>query len=339
MKTGCCGKRVWRIVALGWAALAAWGAAGSAAQPAAWRPEKAVEVIAPSGPGGGTDKTARLILKIWQDKRFLEVPVAVVNKPGGGGAVSLAYLKQHVADPHFVHIAPALLLTNHITGRSSYNYTDFTPIALLNSEYVGFAVKADSPIKTIHDLAARLREEAAAVSIAVGTSLGGANHIAAALVARAAGGDMKKLKTVVFKSSAESMVAALGGHVDVVASSASLILPHFRSGAVRILAMSAPKRLTGVLATVPTLKEQGIDAVVDNFRLMIANSGLQPAQIAYWDGVMARLTQSDEWRKNLENNLWENTYMNSRDTRKYLDAQYPELKEVLVELGMAKAAQ
>ncbi|MBI3917165.1 MAG: tripartite tricarboxylate transporter substrate binding protein [Betaproteobacteria bacterium] len=335
----CSDKRISRSVTLGLAVLAAGWAAAGAAQPAAWTPEKAVELIAPSGPGGGTDRTARLILKIWQDKRFLEVPAGVVNKPGGGGAVSLAYLKQHTADPHFLQVAPALLLTNHISGRSPHHYTDFTPLALLNSEYVGFAVKADSPIKTIHDLSARLRQDASAVSIAVGTSLGGANHIAAALVARAGGGDMKKLKTVVFKSSAESMVAVLGGHVDVVASSASLILPHFKSGAVRILAMSAPKRVSGVLATVPTLKEQQIDAVVDNFRLLIGVSDLQPAQVAYWDGVMARLTQSDEWRTNLERNLWENTYMNSRDTRKYLDAQYPELKEILTELGMVKAAK
>lgn len=302
----------------------------------AWKPEKVVEIIAPSGPGGGTDKTARLIQKIWQEKHWLGVPVAVTNKPGGQGAVSLTYLKQHGGDPHYLQIVSAVLLTNHITSISPFHHSEFTAVALLNSEYVAFAVKADSPIKTVRDLAARLQKDSTSVSIAVGTSVGGVNHAAIALVARASGADARKLKTVVFRSSAESAVAGLGGHVDVVASSASLLLPHFKSGAMRIIGISAPKRVSGALASVPTLKEQGVDAVVDNFRLMIAAPGIGQAHIAYWDEVMARLIQFEEWKKDLESNLWENTYMNSRDTRNYLDTQYIELKSVLTELGMAK---
>lgn len=314
---------------------ASW-ASGGAAQPAAWKPEKTVEIIAPSGPGGGTDKMARLMQRIWQERRFLEVPITVVNKPGGGGFVSLTYLKQHSGDAHFLQAVSAVLLTNHIAGRSTFSHTDFTPIALLNSEYVVLAVKNDSSIQNVKDLVARFRQDPGAVSIAVGTSLGGANHITAAAVARVAGGDPRKLKTVVFKSSAESAVATLGGHVDVVASSASLILPHFKSGALRILAVSAPMRLGGALAAVPTLKEQGIAAVVDNFRLMIAAPGITPAHVAYWDEVMARLAQAEEWKRDLENNMWENTYMNSRGTRKYLDEQYAQLKSALTDVGLAK---
>ncbi len=313
---------------------ALWATAG-AAQPT-WKPEKAVELIAPSAPGGGTDKTARLIQRIWQDKRLLDVPVSVVNKSGGGGALALTYLRSHAPDPHFLQIVSAVLLTNHIAGRSQFGYMDFTPIALLNSEYVVLAVKSDSPFKTAKDLMANLKTDPGAVSFAIGTSLGGVNHIAAAAVARAAGADPRRLKTVVFKSSAESATAALGGHVDVMASSASLVLPHLRSGTMRILAVSAPKRLAGDLAVAPTLKEQGIDIIVDNFRLMMGPGGMNAANAAYWDQVMGRLAQEVEWKKDLENNQWENTYMNSRDTRKYLDDQYVQLKSVLAEVGFAK---
>jgi putative tricarboxylic transport membrane protein len=301
-----------------------------------WKPEKAVELIAPSGAGGGTDLTARLIQRIWQERRLVEVPVAVVNKPGGAGGVALTYLKGHAGDPHFLQVASAVLLTNHIAGRSAFSHTEFTPIALLNSEYIALAVKSDSAIASLADLAARLKQDPGAVSFAVGTSLGGANHITAALVARAAGADARKLKTVVFKSSAESAVAALGGHVDVMVTSASLALPHVRAGALRIISLSAPQRMSGALASAPTMKEAGIDAVVDNFRLMIAAGGIAPAQVAYWDDVMARLVQTEEWRKDLESRLWVNTYRNSRDTRKYLDEQYQELRGALAEVGLAK---
>lgn len=314
---------------------AAWWTIPGGAQPA-WKPDKVVELIAPSGPGGGTDKTARLIQRVWQERRLIEAPVTVVNKPGGSGAVALTYLKGHAGDPHFLQVVSTVLLTNHISGRSVFSHTEFTPIALLNSEYIALAVKADSPIANVADLTARLKKDPGAVSIAVGTSLGGANHVAAALVARAAGADARKLKTVVFRSSAESAVAALGGHVDVMATSASLALPHVRSGAMRILSLSAPRRVGGALAAVPTMKEEGIDAVVDNFRLMMAAGGIAPGQIAYWDDVMSRLVQAEDWKKDLEMNLWENTYMNSRDTRKYLDAQYLELRSALAELGLVK---
>ena len=301
-----------------------------------WKPDKAVELIAPSGAGGGTDLTARLIQRIWQERGLIEVPVTVVNKPGGAGGVALSYLKSHAGDAHFLQVASAVVLTNHIIGRSAFSHTEFTPIALLNSEYIALAVKADSPITSLADLAARIRKDPGAVSLAVGTSLGGANHITAALVARAAGADARKLKTVVFKSSAESAVAALGGHVDVMVTSASLALPHVRSGALRFLSLSAPKRVSGALAAVPTMKEAGIDAVVDNFRLLIAAGGIAPAQAAYWDDIMAKVVQSGEWRKDLESHQWENTYLNSRDTRKYLEEQYRELRGVLAEVGLAK---
>jgi len=321
-----------RAALLSWAAL--WATAGAAQT--AWKPEKAVELVAPSAPGGGTDATARLIQRIWQEQRLLDVPVNVVNKSGGGGALALTYLKAHAPDPHFLQVVSAVLLTNHIAGRSQFSHADFTPIALLNSEYVVLAVKRDSPFRTAKDLMAALKADPGAVSFAVGTSLGGVNHIAAAAVARASGGDPKRLKTVVFKSSAESAIAALGGHVDVMASSASLVLPHLRSGMMRVLAVSAPKRLAGDLAAVPTLREQGVDAVIDNFRMMMGPGGMSPAQIIFWDQVMGRLTQESEWKKDLDHNGWENTYMNSRDTGSYLDAQYAGLKSVLAELGFAK---
>lgn len=315
--------------------IALWSAA-ALAQPAAWKPIKPVELVAPSAPGGGTDVTARLIQKIWQDKRALEVPVAVVNKSGGGGALALIYLRTRASDPHFLQIVSAVLLTNHIAGRSPFGHADFTPIALLNSEYVVLAVRSESSMRSLQNLVAALKPDAGSASFAVGTSLGGVNHVAAAVVARAAGSDPRRLKTVVFKSSAESATAALGGHVDVMAASASLVLPHVRSGAMRILAVSAPNRLAGDLAAVPTLKEHGIDTVVDNFRLMIAPPGIGQAHVVYWDQVMQKLSQTDEWKKDLELNGWENSYMNGRDTRKYLDAQHAALKTVLVEVGLAK---
>lgn len=321
-------------VAAGWVAAAI--SAGAIAAAPIWKPEKAVELIVTSAPGGGTDFTARTIQKILQEKRVVDVPTVVVNKPGGSGNVAFAYLSQYAGNGHYVGVVAQLIVTSYISGMSSYSYTDFTPLAQLTSEYVAFAVKADSPIKTAKDLLDRLKADPGSISIAVGAGLGGAHHIAAALAAKAVGGDIKKLKTVVFKSSAESITALLGGHVDMVSSSVSLFKSQLNTGALRFIAISAPRRSEGALAAVPTWKEHGYNIVVDNNRLLIGPPKMSQAQIDYWDEVTARLSETDDWKKAVENNLSENNYMGSRETRKYLDGQYEELRLVLSELGMAK---
>ena len=302
----------------------------------AWRPDKAVEIVAQSGPGGGTDLTARLIQKILQDRRLVSVPVTVANKVGGGGNVGLAYLAQRQPDGLCLEIATALLLTNRIIGTSAYHYTNFTTIAQLNSEYVAFAVRVDSPIHSGRDLLEILKRDATSLSIAVGTSLGGANHIAAAMAARAVGANARKLKTVVFKSSVESVVALLGGHVDLVVSSASLLAPHFRAGTLRVLAMSAPRRSEGPFAVVATWREQGQDIVSDNFRALIGPPSMSGAQLAFWEEVFSGLAQTTEWKKEMESNLWENNYLGSAESLKYFESQFEISRRVLSELGLAK---
>lgn len=322
---------------LTWIGLALFAAvaASAFAQPA-WKPEGTVEIIVPSGAGGGTDHTARVVQQILQQQKLVAVPVNVVNKTGGGGAIAVNYLNQFPGNAHYLHLASAVFLTAHIVGRTTTSYTDVTPVALLQSEYVVLAVKSDSPMKSATDLVARLKQDPGALSISVGTSFGGANHSAIAAIARAGGVDPKRLKTVVFKASSEAAVAALGGHVDVVSASASQVLTHVRSGALRLIGVTAPARLKGDLAAVPTLREQGIKVEVNNFRMLLGPKDLTAAQVAYWDQVLAKMVQAEEWKKDLERNVVEGTYMNSRDIRKYLDSEYAELKTLLIEMGLVK---
>jgi putative tricarboxylic transport membrane protein len=113
-----------------------------------WKPEKPVEIIIGTSAGGPQDRTGRLIQKILQEAKLAPTPVNVVNRPGGGGAIGLAYLNQHQGDGHYLMINAISLLTNHITGKSALAYTDFTPIAIMGIEYVGVSVRADSPLKS-----------------------------------------------------------------------------------------------------------------------------------------------------------------------------------------------
>ncbi|MDB5812807.1 MAG: hypothetical protein JWN94_4929 [Betaproteobacteria bacterium] len=303
---------------------------------AQWKPEKNVEIIIGSSPGGGQDKTGRVLQHLLQDKRLIDVAASVVNKPGGGGALAWNYLNQHAGDGHYLEIGTTTLLTNQIIGRSAIGYTDIAPVTMLLSESVAFSVRADSPFKSGKDVLERLKKDAGSVSVSIGSTVGGPNHIALALITKAVGGDVKRLKTVVFQGGGDAIIALLGGHIDLIASAANNVVPHLAAGKLRVIGVTSPQRLPGALASSPTWKEQGVDVEITNWRMVAGPKGMTAPQIAYWEQAFARLAQTDEWKKELEQNLFENTYMNSADSKKYLKSQYDQFKGALTEVGLAK---
>lgn len=301
----------------------------------AWRPDKPVEIIAASGAGGNTDKLARTIQRILQEEGIVSTPLNVVNKTGGNQTLARVYLNQHPGDGHYLELSNPTLLANHVMGLTQQHYGDFTPIAVLLDEYTVFSVRADAPFKSGVELMRHLARQPDSLSVGL-TTRGGANHVSFMLAARAAGVDMKRLKIVSFKSNGESMTALLGGHIDLVASSASPALPHLKQGRTRAIAISAPRRMSGVLAEVPTWTEQGIAAVNSNWRAFIGPKGLQPAQVAYWEDAVSKLGESAAWKKALAANFWELQPRTGRALQDFLAAEYKEHKEILGEIGLAK---
>jgi putative tricarboxylic transport membrane protein len=305
------------------------------AQPA-WKPDKPVEILVGTSAGGPQDHMARLLQKMLQDRRWFEPPVSVVNKPGGGGAVGLTYLNQHTGDGRYLMINATTMLSNHVTGKTAFAYTDFTPIAIMGVEYVCVSVRADSPIRSAQDLIDRLKKDPASLSVAVGTALGNATHMSFALAMKGAGVDIRKLRTVVFNSGGESMTAALGGHVDVAASAPSSVLQQAEAGKLRILAIGAPQRASGALAGVPTWKELGIDSAFELWRGLAGPRGLSREQIAFWDDVLGKTVRTDEWKKDLAQNHVENVYRDSAATGRFWKSQEAEVRTVLGDLGLAR---
>jgi putative tricarboxylic transport membrane protein len=327
-------NRITPVLAHTLAALAFIWCAALHAQPV-WKPEKNVEIIVPAAPGAAFDTTGRTLQRLLQDQKMLTGTSSVINKAGGGGTIAMSYLNQHAGDGHYLFVMTASVLTNNILGVSKDTYTDFTPISMLFSEYLAYGVRADSPIKNARDLVEALRKEPSRYSIAVATSRGGALHIATGMALKAAGVDVKKLRVVVFNANAESMTAMLGGHVDVAVSTVNSFVPHAQSGKLRVIAISSPRRLKN-FADAPTWKEQGVNSEYASWRGVMGPRGLSAAQTAFWEDVFARLTRTDEWRQDVERNLWEVTYKGSRDTVKEMGEHNEQLRKILVELELAK---
>ncbi len=301
-----------------------------------WTPQKNIEIVVGSAPGGSNDKTARTVERVIGANKLVSSPISVINKPGGGSTIAFTYVAQHVGDAHYLMIGTPSLLTNHLVGTSKLSHLDYTPIASLLNDFIVFAVNAASPIKTGKDLAERLKKDPKSVSVGFATALGSHNHIAAGLLMKSIGGNARDLKAVAFKGSAEAITTLLGGHIDLVTTAAGNVAAHVASGKLRVVGVAANQRFSGQLADIPTWKEQGVNLVFGGWRAILAPKGLTPAQIAYWENTMRKVTESAEWKDDLEKNFWSADFATGERFKKDLDADYAAMKSVLVDIGLAK---
>jgi len=301
-----------------------------------WKPERNVELIVPATAGGSLDAFGRTVQRLWDELKLVPVSSTVANRSGGAHAVAYNFLNQHPGDPYSLSITSATILTNHINGRLKLTYTDFTTLGILLTESIAFAVRADSPIKTGKDLFEAFRKDPGSISVALGSAAGGTHHIAIGLPLQSAGIDMSKIKLVSFNSSGEAVTAVLGGHVDLAVAGTVNVAAQVEAGKLRALATSSPRRMGGVYAQTPTWPELGYKGVFENWRGMIGAKGITSEQVAYWEGVLRQVVQSDEFKKIAEKNQWDSSFRGSAEMRKFLEAQYGELKGVMTFLGLTK---
>jgi putative tricarboxylic transport membrane protein len=298
-----------------------------------WKPARNVDIVVASGAGGVSDRSARVVQKLLQANSAFP-SVSVTNRPGGGGSVAFTFLAQHPGDAHYIATFSPTMLTNHILGVSKLNYPEFTPLSILVREHVMLTVRTDSPITSGKVLVERLRKDPGSVTFAFASAAGNQNHVVIGMLFKSAGADPKKAKVVIQKSGGDGMISVLGGHIDVLVGAPASAVPHIQSGKARGIGIAAPQRQAGVQATLPTLKEQGIDAVFFSWRGFIAPKGLTPAQLTFWDQAFAKLVEGDEWKKDVEQNAWTEDYMTAVETLKHLDAEYALLKSLLSDLGV-----
>jgi putative tricarboxylic transport membrane protein len=300
-----------------------------------WKPDRPVEIIVTCQPGCGPDGTARLIQKIWQEHRIVEQPAVVVNRAGGGGAAAFGSIHQKPGDGHALVLSGAGPVVNTIMGRG-VGYKDLTSLAMMSVEYVGVAVRADSALKSGREVIETLRKDPQALAFGIANALGNANHQTVALALKSQGIHPGKVRNVVFQSGGQSITALLGGHVQVVPASVGLWAAPLKAGQVRVLAVSAPKRLGGDFAQVPTWREQGVDSVVSVWRMISASPGLTAAQTAFWHDALKKTTATPEWKRDLETHYQSDEFMAGAELDKALDGLYVQLKVLLTDLELAK---
>jgi len=319
----------------GWILLFACAAAlaPGAAPSQEWKPAGNVDIVVASGAGGSSDRSARVVQKLLTANPAFP-SVSVTNRPGGGGTVAWSFMTQHPGNPNYIASFSPTMLTNYLLGVGKLNYTEFTPLSILLREYILVTVNADSPITSGKALLERIRADPTALSFAFSAAPGNHNHIVIGMMFKAAGADPKKAKVVIQKSGGDGMTSVLGGHIDVLVGAPANALPHIVAGKARAIGLSAPQRQAGATAAIPTLREQGIDAVFFSWRGFIGARDLSALEIAFWDQAFAKAVQGEDWKQELSKNAWSEDLKSAADTRKHLDSEYALLKSMLGELGV-----
>jgi putative tricarboxylic transport membrane protein len=299
-------------------------------------PTRPLEIVAPANPGGGWDSLARTINRTLEIEKLFPQPMAVVNKPGGGGAVGLAYMFNKKGDDNelVVYSPPLIILT--LNKQFTQNYKELTPLAKLVTDYQIFIVKKDSPYKTFKDLIAALKKDPKNVKFAGGSAPGSMDHLAFCKVAKAAGVDVNSLTYVAFSGGGDALVALLGGNVAFVSSGIGEMIPQIQAGTVRALAVTSPARLPGVMKNVPTVKELGINATYEVWRGVFGAPGMSKEAQAFWATTLKKMVTTKTWNESIAKLSLTAAYADSAAFTKFLADDEKAYKELMTALGFIK---
>ena len=310
--------------------LAAMAAAGTLPN-LAWAAAN-VKMMIPANPGGGWDGTGRALGEALRDAKVAD-SVTFENKGGAAGAIGLAqFYNGSKGDPNAMMVMGAVMLGGIITGKPPVSVTQLTPIARLTTEYNVFVLPADSPFKTMKDVVEQLKKDPGSVKWG-GGSRGATEHIAAAQIAQSVGVPAARINYVPFRGGGEAVAAILGGNVTIGGSGYSEFQQYIDSGKMRAIGITSGERVKGI--DVPTLKEQGINVEIGNWRGVYGAAGITPAQRDALTDMIVKATKSKAWQDALVKNNWTPALLTGKAFDEFVDRDFSSLRATMVRAGMA----
>lgn len=292
-----------------------------------------LKIMAPAAPGGGWDQTARTIQSTLQAEG-LASNIQVENVGGAGGTIGLQqFVNNATGDGSATIVGGYVMVGAIIANDSPVSLADVTPIARLTGEYVVVVAPSASPIDNAEQLAEALRADVGGVTWA-GGSAGGVDHIAAGLIAKAAGADPAEINYIPYAGGGEALAALLGNQVTVGISGYSEFSAQIEAGALKVIGITSAERQPYLDA--PTFVEQGFDVDVQNWRMIAGAPGITDEQRDALISTIRAMSESATWNAELETKGWVNTYLDGADFAAYLDEEAEQTAAILQELGITQ---
>ena len=300
-------------------------------------PNKAFDLIAPAGAGGGWDTTARMTARALGEEKLVTVPISVINMAGGSGAVGIAHMiTRRKGDTHVMAVMGSALTGTLARRAVPYTFGDVTPIAAITGDYNVIVVRKDSTFNNLRVLVDVFKRDAGMITVAGGSAPGSLDHLAFAVMAKQQGVDATKVRYVPFGDGASAMASILGGQVTVLSTSLSETLANIESGQVRVLAILAPERLSGSLKDIPTAREQGIDFVFLNWRGFYMPPDMPADVVKFWEETIQKMVKTKTWAKILDETRWTPFVLTGERMRRFIDGDLTQTQGTLRELGFIR---
>jgi putative tricarboxylic transport membrane protein len=306
-------------------ALALWLVAGLAlAQPS-------LKMMIPANPGGGWDQTGRNLAAAMQSAKLVS-GVQFDNKGGAAGTIGLAqFVNSAKGDPNALLVGGMVMVGGIILNKSAVNLSQVTPIARLTSEWEVIVVPASSPHKSMADLVKAFKADPGKVSWG-GGSAGGTDHILIGLIAKEVGVQPSRINYVPFKGGGEAIAAILGGHVTAGVSGLGEFQEQIKAGKMRALAVSSPSKIDGIAS----LKEQGINVELGNWRGVFGGPGITPQQRDALVKLVQQAVETPAWKATLEKLGWEGWFLGGEAYAKFLKEDEQRIAGIMDSLGLKK---
>jgi putative tricarboxylic transport membrane protein len=297
-------------------------------------PTRAIEIVVPYAPGGGTDIMARQIVKVIEEQKLVPVPITVANRTGGSGVVGKSFAVNKPPDGYTLVTVDAGNWQQELQGNATWNYRkDFTYVARMVTDVNLLIVRKESPINNVQEFLAAAKAKGKGGLAVGGTNVGQVDHIANINMSKASKMD---LTYVPFKSGGEVMTNLLGGHIDAAWANPSECIGQLEAGQVRALGVADEDRLKA-LPKILTMKELGVAMVSNQWRAIGGPGNLPKPVVDYWVNVLDKVRKSDAWRKEfLEKSVLEDGWMIGDAFLQSIDKEQEVDKAVFAELGMLK---
>ena len=294
-------------------------------------PEKPIEIIVHSSPGGGSDLFARQVAMLLEKEGIVKQKINVVNRTGGGAAVAVNYLASKKGDPYVFMNVTTSPISALLRGATQIKFEDITLIAMLVEDVSLVFTRYDSPFKDMKSFIAEAKKFPDKFNVAVGTA-GGTEHVSAYRLAKAA--DLKYNMTT-FKGGGEAAVALLGGHVDISFGNINEQMGQIEAKKVRPLAVMTEKRIS-YLPDVPTLKEIGINVVFSQVRGFWAPQDFPSYAVKFWEDAFEKLSKTKGFRDQVNATQGVLDFRKHEEFRKYLIKYMADLDQDVKALELYK---
>lgn len=291
-----------------------------------------LQIFVPAAPGGGWDGTGRAIEMVMRAEKIIE-NFQFEHAPGAGGVVGMPkFISTKKGQPNAVMIGGMVMVGSIIANKAPLKLTELPPICRLTGEFEAIVVHADSPFKTMKDLVTAFKADPGKISWA-GGSAGGTDHILAGMIAKAVGVDPKKVAYVAYAGGGPATAALLGNQVSCGISGYGEFAEQIKAGKLRAIAISSDKRQNGI--NVPTLKEEGVDVELFNWRGVFGAPGTTKAQQDALIGLFDKLVISEGWKTELTKRDWTGIYQRGEAFGKYVETETVRITAILKDLGLA----